>query len=203
LRRTIQSLILAVICGTIQLVAQAPYPQPSTFSSRFSRPHAPAKPAASAAPATPATIFDATRLGSPVMLDKGWRVGITANPSAALPGFDDSAWALRDAQGTMDDVPDEDQTASGQKDKNNPSPSSTRRYAWFRLHLKLAPNHGPVALLVELPVSQTTSLGIGITGPGADIFANGKLINPEGTPRRPSTALSIHLPHLRSQHSSV
>jgi hypothetical protein len=176
LRRTFQILMLAALCGTVQIVAQTPH---SLFPHRPS-PHTPAKPAS--VPATPEAIFDATHLGSPVLLDKGWRVGITANPSAALPGFDDSAWALRDAQGTMDDVPDEDQTAtsSGQNNKNSPSSSSTRRYAWFRLHLKLAPNHGPVSLLVELPVSQTTSLGIGITGPGADIFANGKLINPEG-----------------------
>jgi len=173
--------MLAAVCGTIQLVAQAPHPPSPHFPIGLARPHVPAKPA-SAAPASPAAIFDATRLGSPVLLDKGWRVGITANPSAALPGFDDSAWVVRDTEGAMDDLPDEDQPAGSpsQSDKNNRSSSSTRRFAWFRLHLKLAPNHGPVALLVELPVSQTTSLGIGTTGPGADIFANGKLINPEG-----------------------
>ena len=55
-----------------------------------------------------------------------------------------------------------------------------RRFAWFRLHLKLAPNHGPVSLLVELPVSQATSWASAHTGPGLDVFANGKLINPEG-----------------------
>ncbi len=179
MRRTIKSLMLAALCGTVQLLAQAPHP----LSLHFPRPHAPAKPASLAAASTPDAIFDATRLGSPVLLDKGWRAGITANPSAALPGFDDSTWAVRDAEGTMEDVPDEDELATGAGNSNanqNPSSSSTRRFAWFRLHIKLAPNHGPVALLVELPVSQTTSLGIGATGPGADIFANGKLINPEG-----------------------
>jgi hypothetical protein len=55
-----------------------------------------------------------------------------------------------------------------------------QRYAWFRLHIKLAPDHGPVALLVELPVSQNTSMGIGTSGPGADVFVNGKQIQPDG-----------------------
>lgn len=82
----------------------------------------------------------------------------------------------------MNDVSDDESGTNGPgKDGNPDSPGSRqRRFAWFRLHLKLAPNHGPVSLLVELPVSQTTSLGIGSTGPGMDIFANGKLINPEG-----------------------
>jgi hypothetical protein len=82
----------------------------------------------------------------------------------------------------MNDVPDEDPVGngSGPGNKFDPSALGQRRFAWFRLHIKLAPNHGPVTLLVELPVSQTTSLGIGSAGPGADIFANGKLVNPEG-----------------------
>ena len=37
-----------------------------------------------------------------------------------------------------------------------------------------------MSLLVELPVSQNTSLGIGTAGPGVDIFANGKQVHPEG-----------------------
>jgi len=45
---------------------------------------------------TPEMLFDATNLGSPLLLEKGWRVGITANPKAADPDFDDSAWAVRD-----------------------------------------------------------------------------------------------------------
>ena len=80
----------------------------------------------------------------------------------------------------MSDVSEEDQRTGSQDVKTGPSTGNQRRFAWFRLHVKLAPNHGPVSLLVELPVSQTTSLGIGDTGPGVDVFANGKLINPEG-----------------------
>ena len=38
----------------------------------------------------------------------------------------------------------------------------------------------PIALLIELPVTQSTSMNITNGGPGADVFANGKLILPEG-----------------------
>ncbi len=58
-----------------------------------------------------------------------------------------------------------------------PSPA---RYAWFRLHIQLAPNHGPLALLIELPVSQTTSIVLGTPAVNPDVFANGKKIQPEG-----------------------
>ena len=58
-------------------------------------------------------------------------------------------------------------------------PDHEDKYAWFRLHLKLAPNHAPEALLIELPVTQST-LEVRNTGPGADVYANGKLILPEG-----------------------
>ena len=109
-------------------------------------------------------------------------MGITGDADAASPEFDDSGWAIRDAQGAIADVPDEREPAGGPGAENHRgSPGrGPRRYAWFRLHIKLAPNHGPVSLLVELPVSQNTSLGIGAAGPGVDIFANGKQVHPEG-----------------------
>jgi sigma-B regulation protein RsbU (phosphoserine phosphatase) len=133
-------------------------------------------------PAAAKTVFDATMLGSPVLLDEDWRVGISSDPNAASPDFDDSSWAVRDAHGVMSDVPDEDsQNSPAQRGRRgNPGTGQNRRFAWFRLHVKLAPVHGPLALLVQLPVSQNTSLGIGSTGPGVDVFANGKLIHPEG-----------------------
>jgi len=182
LHRTILNVALAAVCGTMQLLAQAAHPHPGSLPDVLLGPHRHSGPAAVNGPSTPPAIFDATSLGSPLLLDKGWRVGITANQSAAAPGFDDSAWATRDAQSSMEDVPDEDQTAggSGQNKKDENSASSQRRYAWFRLHIRLAPNHGPLSLLIELPISQNTSLGIGSTGPGVDVFANGKPVNPEG-----------------------
>jgi hypothetical protein len=134
-------------------------------------------------------IFDAGSLGSPLLLDTGWRVGITSNPAAAAANFDDSAWDVRNAQTSMDEVHDEDQSlnpASQESSGNSnsqpasPSPDQPRRYVWFRLHIRLAPNHGPLSLLIELPVSENTSVGLGRTGPPEDLFANGRRLMPEG-----------------------
>ena len=57
-----------------------------------------------------------------------------------------------------------------------PPPGHGRPFVWFRIHLKLAPGHGPIALLILLPVSQNTTMSIGAAGPGVDVFANGKQI---------------------------
>jgi phosphoserine phosphatase RsbU/P len=134
---------------------------------------------------TPVQLFDAEQLGSPLVLDKGWRVGITANEQAAQPEFDDTGWAVRDASGSMADVPDEDRLGppdnAGQgryTGDNGPRTGHRRPFAWFRLHIQLAAHHGPLALYIELPVPQTTSFTS--TGPSADVFANGKQIQPEG-----------------------
>jgi hypothetical protein len=123
-------------------------------------------------------VFDATNLGTPLVLDQNWRVGITADPAAASPGFDDSSWAVREAKGSISDVPDD----SERDEDTGPPRRRERPYAWFRMHIKLAPRHAPVALLIELPVSPSTSmdLGTGGTGPDVDVFANGQLIRPEG-----------------------
>lgn len=182
MRRTILSVALAAVCGTLQLLAQTAHPHPGPLPDVLLGPHRNSGPAPPKGPSTPPKIFDATSLGSPLLLDKGWRVGITADQSATAPEFDDSAWAIRDAQSAMEDVPDEDQTAggSGQDKKFGNPATSQRRFAWFRLHIRLASNHVPLSLLIELPVSQNTSLGIGSTGPGVDVFANGKPVNPEG-----------------------
>ncbi len=111
-------------------------------------------------------------------------MGISSDPKAAQPDFDDSAWAIRDALGQMSDVPDEDpknRNGASQGEKSQgPQLGRDRRFAWFRLHIKLAPRHGPVALLIQLPVSENASLGFNSTGPGVDVFANGKLVHPEG-----------------------
>jgi sigma-B regulation protein RsbU (phosphoserine phosphatase) len=134
------------------------------------------QPAGEKAPPTPEAthpsgVIDATNLGSPLTLNKGWRVGITSDPAAGNPNFDDSDWAVRDAGGTIADVPEpEEHDRAGHDD----------RYAWFRMHIALAPNHGPVALLIELPVTQSSSMNLTNTGPGVDVYANGKLILPEG-----------------------
>jgi HAMP domain-containing protein len=168
------------VCGAMQLVAQQPHPHPPLQD--LLRPPTPKRPVPASTLSTSETIFDASNLGSPLLLDKGWRVGITANPAAAKPVFDDSTWAIRDAQEFIADVSEEDQPADVRmpEGKSGPPRGNQRLFAWFRLHLKLAPNHGPVALLIELPVSQNTSMAIGATGPGVDVFANGREIQPDG-----------------------
>lgn len=181
MRRSILNLAVAVVCSSVALAQHGRAldrnaPEKASSHSRIETTQSPADQQAA---------FDATNLGSPLMLDKGWRVGISANPAAAQPDFDDSGWAVRDAHGLMDDVPDEDQPSSSASNAKGPPPSnsnsSQRRYAWFRLHIKLASAHGPLSLLMELPVSQNASLGLGGTeGPGADVFANGNRIGPEG-----------------------
>ena len=121
-------------------------------------------------------VTDATNLGSPIVLSKGWRVAVTADPAAANPDFDDSSWAVREAkEESIEDVsvPDSDSGADASLDNG-------RRYVWFREHLKLAPEHGPVSLLIKLPVTQNAMMTLGASGPGLLVFANGHLIRPEG-----------------------
>ncbi len=180
---TLVSVGLAFLLSCLPGVAQLRAAQLAA-ATRGTSGKAPAKTPIATASA-PVKIFDATMLGSPVLLDKDWRVGISSDPKTASPDFDDSSWALRDAHGVMRDVPDEDSQAAdnpnGRGRRGNPGSGGNRRFAWFRLHVKLAPGHGPLALLIQLPVSQNTSLtGIVSTGPGVDVFANGQLILPEG-----------------------
>ncbi len=182
MRRTILGLAFIAVCGAMQLIAQPAQPVPNRPLLDLQKPHGRSRPAALEAPSSPEAIFDATGMGSPMVLAKGWRVGITSDPKAATPGFDDSTWALRDAQDFIADVSDEDHPAEARSAGNQPATpgSATEKSAWFRLHIRLAPNHGPVSLLIEVPVPQ--SISVATAGPGADIsvFANGKEIQPEG-----------------------
>ncbi len=169
------------LCGAMQLYAQHAHPRPPAAIENLLRPSGHAKAPERNTQPTPQVIFDATGLGSPVTLDKGWRVGITASPDAANPQFDDSTWALRDAKESFEDVPDEDRPVGTPKwNPDAPHPMGHQRpFVWFRLRVKLAPNHGPLSLLVELPVTPNASIGLSSL-PGVDVFANGKQILPEG-----------------------
>ncbi len=183
MRQTLLKVVVMAVCGTAQLVAQPEPSHPIPSPDVHLRARGGAKAPAPSPQKGSETVFDASSLGSPLALDKDWRVGITADPAAASPAFDDSAWAVRGAQSAMAKVPDEDQEPEpkGIHVQMGPGrPDHSLRYAWFRLHIKLALNHGPVALLIELPVSQYTSVGVGTAGPGADVFINGKQIFPEG-----------------------
>ncbi len=169
------------VCGAMQLVAQPPHPNSPLVN--LLTPHTHSQPLPADVKHTPEIFFDATGLGSPLLLDKSWRVGITANPAAANPDYDDSTWAIRDAQESFADVPDEDHPATaGNQTGPSGSPASFHRhqrpFAWFRLHLKFAPNHGPLALLIELPPSQSGSSSSETLS--VDVFANGQRVHPEG-----------------------
>lgn len=182
MRRIVLSVVLAIAgVAFLQFAQGAPAQARSAPApGKAGRGHGQA--ASATVHAVESTQFDATKLGSPLLLDQDWRVGISSDSKVAQADFDDSAWAVRDARGVMSDVPDEDAKAGSTPGQRRRGPGAdsgrVRRFAWFRLHIKLAQNHGPVALLVQLPVSQNTSLWQ--TGPGVDVFANGKLINPEG-----------------------
>lgn len=141
-------------------------------------------------------------MGSPIVLDKGWRVAVSSDPAVSSAGYDDSAWATRDAQSVIADFPDEDAagvnspSANQTSAANSSQTSNSRRYAWFRIHIQLAPNHGPISLLVEVPVSQNSSFGITSTGLTPDVFANGVEIaagGPHGSnPQRYQTISRVY-----------
>ena len=173
--------VLFVVCAAAPLVAQPALASPKPPTAAVSRPPAHPKPAIPTAPAPPLAVFDATGLGSPLALNRDWRVGITSDPAAAKPEFNDSAWAIRDAKAPLADIPDPDAPSKPETTGNKLiTVTNTRRYAWFRLHIQLAPNHGPLALLIELPVSEVATFAIGAPGLSPDVFANGHQILPEG-----------------------
>lgn len=183
MRRGLVVVAMLAVCGT---APAQPHPRPSGHSGPIGAilaPHGHPRPASANAEHTPEVYLDATGLGSPITLDKNWRVGISANPAAAQPDFDDTSWDSRDAVDYIRDVADQDHTddAPPPQDAGRQPPGDHQRpYVWFRMHIKLAAGHGPIALLVELPVSRTSSVSVGGGGPGEEIFADGKLIQPDG-----------------------
>ena len=187
MRLKILALIWIAFCGAVLLAGQAAPPSPNPAAPVASpTPHSHAKHKLPA-PSTVSAIFDATSIGTPVFLDKNWRVGITSDLSASSPTYNDSAWAIRDALPSIGNVPDEDAVApappKNQTAESTPVPAPAtpaRRYAWFRLHVQLAPHHGPLALLFELPVSRGTSMELGSPGLSPTLFVNGKQVQPEG-----------------------
>ena len=184
MRRKILGIVAIMLCGAAQLCAQK-IPthlltrSPHGLHGPRTREHAPQ----ANAPVPQESIFDATKVGSPLLLDKGWRVGITSNPAAASPDFDDSGWAIRDAKPAFAEVPDVDQPQGPPNSKYTgmqaaPQGNRSHPFAWFRLHVKLAPNHGPLSLLIELPTSHTATYSSEAID--VNVYANGHLILPEG-----------------------
>ena len=180
---------MVAVCAGIPAAQQPPHPPGPLSGLLGSRPHS--RPPASNAVALPDVMVNATSLGSPVVLDKNWRVGITSNQAAANPDFDDTTWDVRKAAEAIADVPDEDRppeppalkTPGGPEEappRLEPPAGHMRPYVWFRAHIQLAPNHGPVSLLIQLPVSYSATVSVSNEGPGVDVYANGKEIRPEG-----------------------
>ncbi len=128
-------------------------------------------------------MFDATHMGAPLALDRGWRVGVTSNKAAAGVDFDDSTWPVKNAGDSLDGLQDLDHPddAGGLKPgQPPPQHGHGRPFVWFRVHVKLPPQHGPLALLIALPVAPSTGMSIDPGGPGVTVYANGKEIDPEG-----------------------
>jgi hypothetical protein len=167
------------LTASCPLAAQQAHSAHSFAEMMAPKRHLPPPPAD--APSTPAVVFDASHLGSPENLDKDWRVGVTASPHAADPDFDDSKWPVLKPGDSLDDLDDQDRPG-GDAATAYPRPQAGHGhpFVWFRIHLKFSPGHGPIALLILLPVSQNTTMSIGAAGPGVDVFANGKQIAPEG-----------------------
>jgi phosphoserine phosphatase RsbU/P len=184
LRLRFLSAVWIAVCGAALLAAQAAPPSPKPAPATTSKPHNHARRGKLAAPSVAPSIFDATSLGSPLILDKNWRVGITSDVSAASPTFDDSAWAVRDAQPSIGEVPDVDRPIPAKSPAGGAALPVTgppaRRYVFFRLHIQLAPNHGPLALLIELPVSHGNAIEVGSPGLIPEVFVNGVKVQPQG-----------------------
>jgi hypothetical protein len=138
-------------------------------------------------------VFDASGMGSPLALDHNWRLGIAPGSDPAKPDFDDSKWPTRDAKEALAEVDD----SAAQDDKDNGPPPDRghddparrnhphgRPFAWFRIHVQLPAHHGPLVLLVRVPVSRNTQMTFNGTV-GMDMFVNGKLVVPEG-PKGPA-----------------
>jgi hypothetical protein len=179
--------LAAVICGTAQLFAQTGSLPPAPPAPP-AHPHVKVTAKTDKAGAPPQ--FDASELGAPVTLDKGWLIGVSADPNAAKADFDDSEWALRDAHPSMAklsgvDISD-DQKGHVHIDVNDKdvdeeeTPAPGTKFSWYRIHVKLPPNHGPLALLMQMPVSETMGMGAMTSNINADLFVNGKLVTPEG-----------------------
>jgi len=129
-------------------------------------------------------LFDATAMGSPLVLDHNWRLGIAPGSDPSKPDFDDSKWPTRDARQALAEVDDsaaqDDSDHAPNHDHDDPSRNHhSRPFAWFRIHIQLPAQHGPLVVLVRVPVSRSTQVSFSETV-GMDMFANGKLITPEG-----------------------
>ena len=192
----LSALFLAAILGWFALPAHAQQPSKGSSSSDSEPPHGHPQgfpfphpnihpPKGKVPEAGTPVLFDASGMGSPLVLDHNWRLGIAPGTDPAKPGFDDSQWPTRDAKEALAEV--DDSAANDDKpppsdhrqgDSNHPHRPPARPFAWFRIHVLLPPHHGPLAVLVRVPVSRNTQALNGTVG--MDLYANGMLVDPEG-----------------------
>ncbi|MGA8043221.1 MAG: PP2C family protein-serine/threonine phosphatase [Terracidiphilus sp.] len=172
----------AVLCGMASGQPAALQRHGATSIPQVLMPERHLPPAQPSVAPTPKVVFDATHLGTPLKLDRGWRVGVTSNRAAASADFDDTKWPVKNAGDSLEGLQDLDHPEDGGGAQQGPPPTHGhgRPFVWFRLHVKLPPQHGPVSLLIVLPVVPSTGMSIDPGGPGLAIFANGKEIEPEG-----------------------
>ncbi len=131
------------------------------------------------------TVVDATGLGTPIVLDHNWRVGIAPGKEPADPNFDDSKWPIRDAKEALADINESDFDDSKDppatpKGPRPDHPHGHGPFAWFRIHVRLPEHHAPLVLFVRLPVSRPSQSPIISESVGMDLFANGQQVTPEG-----------------------
>jgi sigma-B regulation protein RsbU (phosphoserine phosphatase) len=189
LRRTaaLSLLAITVLFTAVFGFAQQPsdaHPHDHHGPSPFPFPHPNIHPPKGSVPTagTP-VVFDATAMGSPLALDHNWRLGISPGTDPAKPDFDDSNWPVRDAKSALAEVDDsaanDDDKDSGPPQGSHPHGPHGHPFAWFRIHVQLPEHHGPLALLVRVPVSRNAQVSFTETI-GMDLFADGNLIAPEG-----------------------
>ena len=175
-------LTLALLTGWAQ-AQDAPRPHPEGFLF----PHPNIHPPKGKTPAPgETTIVDATGLGTPIVLDHNWRVGLAPGAEPADPAFDDSKWPIRDAKEALADINESDFDESDDNHKPSPNdhgpdhPHGHRPFAWFRIHVQLPAHHGPLVVFVRLPVKRNSNISFGSESVGMDLFANGVQVTPEG-----------------------
>ena len=178
MRLTFKAAVWFTLCAATPLVAQSALPSPKPPSTAALHTHSHPKPPSTPTPPASPAVFDATTLGSPLLLDKNWRVGISSDTAASTSQFDDSTWAIRSAEPSISEVPDNGGAAA--TGAHSSPQKGSRRYVWFRLHIQLAPNHGPLALLIELPIAENISFGLSTPSISPDVFVDGRQIQPEG-----------------------
>ena len=87
---------------------------------------------------------------------------------------------------------------------DHPIADHVDKFAWFRLHVKLAPE--PRTDCVAGGVAgdaEHASMNISNTGPGTDVYANGKLVLPEGPHPDDTGRLSADFATLQAEYSSI